>query len=64
MQVHRNCPIWRQAAYSVVDRLVDFLNSRYSGGDLYDILRHFLNMDHSEMEALGFQLRDYYEEAE
>ena len=34
----------------------------YSGGDLYDILRHILNMDHSEMEALGFQLRDYYEE--
>ena len=42
--------------------LVDRLTSRYSGGDLYDILRHILNMDHSEMEALGFQLRDYYEE--
>ena len=47
----------------LVDRLVDLLNSRYSGGDLYDILRHTLSMEHSEMEAMGFQLRDYYEEA-
>ena len=46
----------------LVEKLVDLLSSRYSGGDLYDILRHILNMDHSEMEALGFQLRDYYEE--
>lgn len=27
-----------------------------------NILRHGLGMDHGDMEALGFQLRDYYEE--
>ena len=57
-------PITPERERELVDRLVDFLNSRYSGGDLYDILRHILNMNHSEMEALDFQLRDYYEEAE
>ena len=41
---------------------MDFLSSRYDAGTLYDILRHALGMDHSDMEALGFQLRDYYEE--
>ena len=25
---------------------------------------HGLGMDHGDMEALGFQLRDYYEEVE
>ena len=46
----------------LVEQLVDLLSSRYDAGNLYDILRHGLSMDHSEMEALGFQLRDYYEE--
>ena len=44
--------------------LVDLLSSRYDAGNLYDILRHGLGMEHSDMEALGFQLRDYYEEVE
>ena len=48
----------------LVEQLVDLLSSRYDAGDLYDILRHGLGMDHSDMEALGFQLRDYYEEVE
>ena len=48
----------------LVDQLVDLLSSRYDAGDLYDILRHGLGMEHSDMEALGFQLRDYYEEVE
>ena len=26
--------------------------------------KHQKNMEHSDMEALGFQLRDYYEEVE
>ena len=43
---------------------MDFLSSHYDAGNLYDILRHGLGMDHSEMETLGFQLRDYYEEVE
>ena len=43
----------------LVEQLVDLLSSRYDAGNLYDILRH-----HSDMEALGFQLRDYYEEVE
>ena len=47
-----------------MEQLVDFLSSRYDAGNLYDILRHGLGMDHSDMEALGFQLRDYYEEVE
>lgn len=46
----------------LVAKLVDFLSSRYDAGNLYDILHHALGMDHSDMEALGFQLRDYYEE--
>ena len=46
----------------LVEKLVDLLSSRYDAGNLYDILRHGLGMDHSDMEALGFQLRDYYEE--
>lgn len=33
-------PITPERERELVDRLVDFLNSRYSGGDLYDILRH------------------------
>ena len=48
----------------LVEKLVDLLSSRYDAGNLYDILRHGLGMDHSDMEALGFQLRDYYEEVE
>ena len=40
-------PITPERERELVDRLVDFLNSRYSGGDLYDILRHILNMDHN-----------------
>ena len=47
----------------LVEKLVDLLSSRYDAGNLYDILRHGLGMDHSDMEALGFQLRDYYEES-
>ena len=42
---------------------MDFLSSRYDAGNLYDILHHALGMDHSDMEVLGFQLRDYYEES-
>ena len=48
----------------LVEQLVDLLSSRYDAGNLYDILRHGLSMDHRDMEALGFQLRDYYEEVE
>ena len=48
----------------LVKKLVDLLSSRYDAGDLYDILRHGIGMDHGDMEALGFQLRDYYEEVE
>ena len=48
----------------LVEQLVDLLSSRYDAGNLYDILRHGLGMEHSDMEALGFQLRDYYEEVE
>jgi hypothetical protein len=48
----------------LVEQLVNLLSSRYDAGNLYDILRHGLSMDHSDMEALGFQLRDYYEEVE
>ena len=46
----------------LVEQRVDLLSSRYDAGSLYDILRHGLGMEHSDMEALGFQLRDYYEE--
>ena len=48
----------------LVEQLVDLLSSRYDAGNLYDVLRHGLGMEHSDMEALGFQLRDYYEEVE
>ena len=48
----------------LVEKLVDLLSSRYDAGDLYDILCHGLGMEHSDMETMGFQLRDYYEEAE
>lgn len=48
----------------LVEKLVDFLSSRYDAGSLYDILHHALGMDHRDMEALGFQLRDYYEEVD
>ena len=48
----------------LVEKLVYLLSSRYDAGNLYDILRHGLGMDHGDMEALGFQLRDYYEEVE
>ena len=48
----------------LVEQLVDLLSSRYDAGNLYDILRHGIGMDHGDMEALGFQLSDYYEEVE
>ena len=51
-------PITPEREQELVAKLVDFLSSRYDAGNLYDIL------DHSDMEALGFQLRDYYEEVE
>lgn len=44
------------------ERIADFLNGRFSDGDLYNILHHILGMSHTEMEALGFAFRDYYEE--
>lgn len=44
-------PITPERERELVDRLVDFLNSRYSGGDLYDILRHILNMDHTVKQS-------------
>ena len=44
------------------DRIAGFLSSRFSDGDLYDILHQNLGMSHEEMEALGFMLWDYYEE--
>ena len=31
----------------LVEQLVDLLSSRYDAGNLYDILRHGLGMDHS-----------------
>mgnify|MGYP000009516152 FL=1 len=57
-------PITPEHEQELVAKLVDFLSSRYDAGNLYDILRHGLGMDHGDMEALGFQLRDYYEEVE
>ena len=53
-------PITPEREQELVAKLVDLL----SAGNLYDILRHGLGMDHGDMEALGFQLRDYYEEVE
>ena len=55
-------PITPEREQELVAKLVDFLSSRYDAGNLYVILRHGLGMDHGDMEALGFQLRDYYEE--
>lgn len=57
-------PITPEREQELVAKLVDFLSSHYDAGNLYDILHHALGMDHSDMEALGFQLRDYYEEVE
>ena len=57
-------PITPEREQELVEKLVDFLSSRYDSGSLYDILHHALGMDHCDMEALGFQLRDYYEEVE
>ena len=56
-------PITPEREQELVAKLVDFLSSRYDAGNLYDILHHALGMDHSDMESLGFQLRDYYEES-
>ena len=56
-------PITPEREQELVEKLVDLLSIRYDAGNLYDILRHGLGMDHSDMEALGFQLRDYYEES-
>ena len=55
-------PITPERERELVEKLVDLLSSRYDAGNLYDILRHGLGIDHSDMAALGFQLRDYYEE--
>ena len=57
-------PITLERERELVEQLVDLLSSRYDAGNLYDILRHGLGMEHSDMEALGFQLRDYYQEVE
>ena len=57
-------PITPEREQELVEQLVDYLSSRYDAGNLCDILRHGLGMDHSDMEAQGFQLRDYYEEVE
>ena len=57
-------PITPEREPELVAKLVDFFSSRYDAGNLYDILHPALGMDHSNMEALGFQLRDYYEEVE
>ena len=56
-------PITPEREQELVEKLVDFLSSRYDARNLYDILHHVLGMDHCDMEALGFQLRDYYEES-
>lgn len=47
-----------------MEKLVDFLSIRYDAGNLYDILHHALGMNHCDMEALGFQLPDYYKEVD
>lgn len=36
----------------LVEQLVDLLSSRYDAGNLYDILRHGLGMDHSDTVRL------------
>ena len=38
--------------------------SRTEGSDTTHNTKHQKSMEHSDMEALGFQLRDYYEEVE
>ena len=55
-------PITPEREQELVEKLVDFLSSRYDAGNLYDILHHALGMDHCDMEELGFQRRDYYKE--
>ena len=57
-------PITPDRERELVAKLVECLSGRYDAGSRYDILRHGLGMDHGDMEALGFQLRDYYEEVE
>jgi len=37
--------------------------SRTEGSDTTHNTKHQKSMEHSDMEALGFQLRDYYEES-
>ena len=41
-------PITPEREQELVAKLVDFLSSRYDAGNLYDILRHGLGMDHSD----------------
>ena len=38
--------------------------SRTEGSDTTHNTKTTKSMDHSDMEALGFQLRDYYEEVD
>ena len=57
-------PITPEREQELVAKLVDFLSSRYDAGNLYDILHHALGMNHCDMEALGFQLPDYYKEVD
>ena len=57
-------PITPEREQELVAKLVDFLSSRYDAGNLYDILRNGLGMDHGDMEALGLQPCDYYREDE
>ena len=53
-------PITPEREQELVAKLVDFLSSRYDAGTQ----KHQKSMEHSDMEALGFQLRDYYQEVE
>lgn len=39
-------PITPEREQELVEKLVDFLSSRYDAGNLYDILHHALGMDH------------------
>ena len=41
-------PITPEREQELVAKLVDFLSSRYDAGNLYDILRHGLGMDHGD----------------
>ena len=50
-------PITPEREQELVAKLVDFLSNRYDAGNLYDILRHGLGMDHSDIhtrELRGF----------